>query len=263
MPARRDRPSLTPDLCYLRYQLVRPPQPREEAPTAPSYFPLQVAIHLHGPDARFRKAGVHVSHLPVSAAVRSCQPSLVLLALTFALLLGNVSTVVGEPSLVIVSYEKEALGLADVSVRLRITNDQAVSLLECDRTVVERPPETPCVAVGFRTRRPPPRVSFERLERASFAPDAIPVAPGATTETTVFIPTPYQPGNCDFYFYLITAGKGVVKWREEVLRVTVGAPPSETASNIRRTRLILTIYVVGTATAIMILLLQRRSPRRR
>jgi hypothetical protein len=185
--------------------------------------------------------------------------ALILGAVSAGLLLGDTSTAVGDVSMVVVGHEKEAPALADFSVRLSITNDGTVDLVECDRSVTERPPAAPCVGVGFRSKRRPPRVSFSRLDRASLGPGVIPIAPGATIETTLLIPTPNRAKDTAFYFYLITAGHGTVSWTEQVLHVRIGNPPPRTVRNIRRTRFLLATYIIGTTAMVTVLLARRRT----
>ena len=157
----------------------------------------------------------------------------------------------------------EAPAHDNFSLRLRIANRGPVDLLECDHSVMEKPPTAPCVAVGFRRDRKPPRVSLSRLDRASLAASVIPLAPGATAETAVLIPTPGGSRDTAFYFYLVTAGHGTVSWTEQILSVKVGPPPPGLARNIRRTRLLLAAYVIGTAAMVMAVLMRRRATRSR
>jgi hypothetical protein len=184
-------------------------------------------------------------------------------AVTIVLLLGGGATALGSPTMLVVHHEPEAPALANFLVRLRITNDGAEDVVECDRSVIERPPQTPCVAVGFRSKRRPPRVSFSRLDRASLGPGATPLAPGATTETTILIPTPGRAQDIAFYFYLVTAGHGTVSWTEQVLHVKIGDPPPGTMRNIRRTQLLLGTYILGTTAAVMVVLARRRTAKSR
>jgi len=180
-----------------------------------------------------------------------------------SLLVGEAPAEVGGVSIVIVSHDGEALAHDNFSLRLRIANREPVDLLECDPTVIETPPTAPCVAVGFRRNRKPPRVSFSRLDRAWIGAGVIPLAPGATAETAVLIPTPGGSKDTPFYFYLVTAGHGTVSWTEQILNVKVGPLPPRLARNIRRTRLLLAAYVIGTAALIMVVVMRRRATRSR
>jgi len=201
---------------------------------------------------------------PLRATTRSHRTASILSALVIAsLLVGEAPAEVGGVSIVIVSHDGEAPAHDNFSLRLRIANRGPVDLLECDHSVMEKPPTAPCVAVGFRRDRKPPRVSLSRLDRASLAAGVIPLAPGATAETAVLIPTPGGSRDTAFYFYLVTAGHGTVSWTEQILSVKVGPPPPGLARNIRRTRLLLAAYVIGTAAMVMGVLMRRRATRSR
>jgi hypothetical protein len=168
----------------------------------------------------------------------------------------------GATRLVLLDYEKQAQAFSTLSVRVQITNDGAAPLSECPRSEAE-PSVTPgCVAVAYRGSRRPPQLAFSRLERAPFLPGVMPIAPGATLETTVQVETPRRAKDYVVYLYLVTGAGGQLAWAETVLRVKVGDPPPAIAGNIRRTRLLAAIYVLGTSGAVTAVLLTRRRRRR-
>ena len=190
--------------------------------------------------------------------------SLPVLVVTLGLLLLRVSSAAGEPSLVILDYEKDAKAFSTFSVRVRITNDGPAPLLECATSPADRAGADGCVAVAYRGARRPPQLTFSRLERASFLPGVVPIAPGATINTTVQIATPRRAKDYVVYLYLVSgAGGGDLTWAETMLRVKVGEPPPEIARNIRRTRLLAAVYLGGTSAAVAGVLVNRRLRKRR
>jgi hypothetical protein len=179
--------------------------------------------------------------------------------MVLGLLLVCVSSSAAGPSIAILDYEKEAESFSTFSVRVRITNDGSVPLPECATSLPDRPEAAPCVAIAYRGDRRPPRVTFSRLDRAVFLPGVIPIPAGATIDTSVQITTPRRAKNYVVYLYLVSGdGSGDLVWKENILPVKVGKPPGEIARNIRRTRLLSALYLVGTSVAVGSVVMARR-----